>query len=161
MKIITLNVTPKPKMRMVRSDKFLIGANELRMGKARLARKRSLEAYWNYKKELEWLAKEYGFKIGTPLSIHFYLPMPESWSAKKRAEMNGKSHESTPDLDNMIKAVKDCLTEQDSAVHTYGEMKKIWAVEGRIDFLISDDYQPLKPVVIPFKKTKSKQPELF
>jgi len=58
--------------------------------------------------------------------------MPQSWSKKKRAEMRGKPHQQRPDLDNLIKAFKDALCEDDSHVHTYFEMKKIWGDVGQI-----------------------------
>lgn len=41
-------------------------------------------------------------------------------------------HLPTPDLDNLIKAFKDCLMKQDSGVWYYGMMAKIWGPEGLI-----------------------------
>ncbi|WP_318155968.1 RusA family crossover junction endodeoxyribonuclease [Citrobacter freundii] len=35
--------------------------------------------------------------------VTFMLPMPASWSKKKRAELNGKPHQAKPDFDNMMK----------------------------------------------------------
>ena len=34
----------------------------------------------------------------------FEMPMPKSWSKKKRAAMDGKPHQSVPDADNLVKA---------------------------------------------------------
>ncbi|MEO1208842.1 MAG: RusA family crossover junction endodeoxyribonuclease [Cyanobacteria bacterium J06638_20] len=39
----------------------------------------------------------------------FGMPMPKSWSGKKRERMNGTVHLSRPDTDNMIKAVVDSI----------------------------------------------------
>lgn len=36
--------------------------------------------------------------------LTFVIPMPKSWSKKKRIEMNGKPHQQRPDVDNLIKA---------------------------------------------------------
>lgn len=45
------------------------------------------------------------------LSLVFNMPIPKSWSQKKRAQaISGEiKHTSKPDLDNLIKAVKDGL----------------------------------------------------
>lgn len=45
------------------------------------------------------------------LSLVFHMPIPKSWSQKKRAQAIGGeiTHTSKPDLDNLIKAVKDGL----------------------------------------------------
>jgi Holliday junction resolvase RusA-like endonuclease len=65
--------------------------------------------------------------------------MPNSWSKKKKAEFNGKPHQQKPDLDNLIKAFKDALCEDDSYVHTYERMRKIWGEEDYI--LIHNSYK--------------------
>ncbi|MDU3478938.1 MAG: RusA family crossover junction endodeoxyribonuclease [Citrobacter sp.] len=48
--------------------------------------------------------------------VTFILPMPASWSKKKRAELNGKPHQAKPDFDNMMKALMD-------AIYEYGERR--------------------------------------
>ena len=50
------------------------------------------------------------------IEIAFYIPMPKSWSKKKKAEYDGKPHEQRPDLDNLIKAWNDCVLAEDSTV---------------------------------------------
>ena len=46
------------------------------------------------------------------LGVKAYLPIPRSWSKKKKAEAQSGilCHTSKPDLDNLIKQIKDCLT---------------------------------------------------
>lgn len=66
------------------------------------------------------------------VSLQFVLPMPKSWSKKKRAEMNGRPHKQTPDLSNMIKAIEDSLLKDDSRVWHYGLMMKTWGEKGCI-----------------------------
>lgn len=46
--------------------------------------------------------------------ITFILPMPASWSQKKRVAMNGQAHQQKPDADNMIKALMDALFADDA-----------------------------------------------
>ena len=45
------------------------------------------------------------------LSVHCRFEMPKSWSKKKRAELQGEFHDAKPDLDNVLKAIKDALTD--------------------------------------------------
>lgn len=88
--------------------------------------------YIIFKESLKFYAEENCYKVPDELSLTFVIAMPKSWSKKKRAEMNGKPHQQRPDLDNLIKAFKDALCEDDSHVHTYLEMKKIWGDVGQI-----------------------------
>lgn len=62
----------------------------------------------------------------------FVLPMPASWSERKKAQMDGAPHESKPDLDNLLKAVKDALLPDDAAVSSYGAISKEWGRVGCI-----------------------------
>lgn len=64
------------------------------------------------------------------LSVYFLMPIPESFSKKKRVAMVcGKiKHIKKPDIDNLIKFVKDCsngiLWRDDSQVVGIDSMKK-------------------------------------
>lgn len=46
-----------------------------------------------------------------------YLPIPGSWSEKKRLAAKGQAHRAKPDADNIIKAAIDALYAQDSCIH--------------------------------------------
>lgn len=61
----------------------------------------------------------------------FVMPMPKSWSKKKRLLMNGKPHQQKPDLDNMIKAVQDALCDEDKFVYDV-HATKIWGENGTL-----------------------------
>lgn len=63
--------------------------------------------------------------------ITFVLPMPESWSKKKRAELVGRPHLQKPDVDNMFKALMDAVFKDDSAVWD-ARITKIWGEKGQI-----------------------------
>tara|TARA_R110000737_G_C14489855_1_gene470036 strand:+ start:127 stop:345 length:219 start_codon:yes stop_codon:yes gene_type:complete len=39
----------------------------------------------------------------------FSFELPKSWSKKKKKQMEGQEHKQKPDLDNLIKAVKDTI----------------------------------------------------
>lgn len=64
-------------------------------------------------------------------TITFRLPMPKSWSKKKRQEMNGKPHQQKPDADNLGKAIMDAVLKEDCAVWDI-RFIKLWAVNGSI-----------------------------
>jgi Holliday junction resolvase RusA-like endonuclease len=116
---ITLDITPIPKPRMVRSDSW---------------KKRPIVlSYWAFKKELVLKANLAKLKLEPEINIVFYLPMPESWSKKKKAEMDGKPHQQVPDIDNCCKAVFDCLCDQDNFIWKVS-CEKIWSYTGKIVF---------------------------
>jgi Holliday junction resolvase RusA-like endonuclease len=117
---ITLNINPVAKPRMTRSDKW--------------KKRKATDKYWKFKKDLKILCYVASWNIQDKqdLEVTFVIPMPLSWSNVKRQKMNGQPHTSRPDLDNLIKAFKDALLDEDSQVHTYGVMKKIWGQKGQI-----------------------------
>lgn len=63
--------------------------------------------------------------------IQFTIEMPASWSQKKRNKMCGRPHQSRPDLDNMLKAVCDAASKEDSTVHAVAATK-VWGKCGMI-----------------------------
>ena len=64
-------------------------------------------------------------------TITFYMPMPRSWSKKKKREMDGQPHQQKPDWDNLAKAVCDAVYKDDSGIWDIGVVK-LWAREGAI-----------------------------
>ena len=85
--------------------------------------------YFSWCNQLRMMRPEVNW---SPLSLKFVIEMPKSWSKKKKAEMDGKPHQSKPDLDNLIKAFKDALLKDDSKVWRYGRMMKVWGKRGLI-----------------------------
>jgi len=67
--------------------------------------------------------------------IVFVLPMPQSWSGKRKAENFFSPHKSRPDKDNLEKALFDALFSEDSHIWD-GRASKVWGYEGSI--LIGD-----------------------
>nr|WP_255711949.1 RusA family crossover junction endodeoxyribonuclease [Xenorhabdus sp. PB30.3] len=63
--------------------------------------------------------------------ITFVIPMPPSWSKKKRTAMNGKPHQQKPDKDNLEKALLDAVFDDDSRVWD-GRVTKLWGEKGQI-----------------------------
>lgn len=73
------------------------------------------------------------------LSWEAMIPMPKSWSKKKRAAMYGLFHRSKPDRDNIDKAILDALFKDDSGVPS-GCISKRWGKTGSL--FITVQYEP-------------------
>lgn len=107
-------ILPCPKPRMTRADKW----------KQRPAVMR-YRAFCDHARLLKIELPEQG------AHVTFVLPMPKSWSAKKKAQMNGQPHQSKPDADNMLKALCDALHSDDSGIWDV-RITKVWGYEGQI-----------------------------
>jgi Holliday junction resolvase RusA-like endonuclease len=106
-------ITPIPKPRMTRRDKWA----------CRPAAVKYFE-FCNQVKAAGVELPEHG------AVITFYIPMPPSWSKKKRKAMNMTPHQQTPDLDNLLKALSDAVHDEDCRIWHYGEVMKLWAEAG-------------------------------
>ena len=108
-------INPVPKPRMTRADKW--------------KHRPATDRYWSFKDEVALN------KVDLPASgasVMFLMPMPKSWSKKKREEMDGKPHVQKPDLDNLLKALCDAVYGEDSCVWHFNEVSKRWACVGSI-----------------------------
>lgn len=63
--------------------------------------------------------------------IIFIIPMPKSWSQKKRDLMNGQPHQQKPDIDNLTKSLLDALFDDDSHIWDI-RTSKVWGEMGQI-----------------------------
>ena len=63
--------------------------------------------------------------------ITFILPMPESWSKKKKDRMRFKPHQQKPDKDNLEKGLLDAIFEEDCRVWD-SRVSKRWGDQGEI-----------------------------
>ena len=64
-------------------------------------------------------------------TVTFTLPMPQSWSKKKRLAMDGQPHQQKPDVDNLAKALLDAVFPDDSCVWDI-RCRKVWGNVGTI-----------------------------
>lgn len=112
--MVKYNIVPVAKPRMTQSDKW-----------------KKRPAVMRYRHFCD-LVRVSGVLLPNGSSVIFELPMPKSWSKKKRLEMNGKPHQQKPDLDNLLKALADAVHEEDCTIWHYGELIKVWAEEGSI-----------------------------
>ena len=87
-----------------------------------------MQRYFDFRAEVERLK----IKVDNGDSIKFILPMPESWSKKKKDRMDGTGHKQTPDLDNLLKALLDAIMTQDKGIYCLNKLEKVWGRAGRI-----------------------------
>lgn len=109
-------VIPVAKPRMTGRDKWLKPA------------RKPVAAYWAYKAHLRALGATYS----NGESMLYIIPMPKSWSKKKKAEMDGMPHTQTPDADNLEKAYFDAVFDEDKHIWHVGRKMKIWGYGGKI-----------------------------
>lgn len=108
-------IEPVPKPRMTQRDRW--------------AKRPAVVRYHAFCDEIRELYQQ---EVTPQLALRFYITMPQSWSKKKRLEMEGKPHQQRPDIDNLIKAFLDALCEDDSYVYAIrGE--KYWSEQGSIE----------------------------
>jgi Holliday junction resolvase RusA-like endonuclease len=118
---ISIPVEPMGAVRMTRRGKFT-NPKALR--------------YLAYKDHLQWQAKQQrkgNFFSSGPLEVFiwFTMPIPDSYSEKKKTALIGEYHIKKPDTDNLVKGVFDALNKilwQDdnqvskvTAIKVYGE----------------------------------------
>ncbi len=117
------NITPCPAPRQNRSDKWKKRPSVLR--------------YRAFRDEVR-LKKVHINPYGD--TVIFHVPMPKSWSKKKKLAMNGKPHKQKPDLDNLLKALLDAVFEEDCGIWDI-RAKKYWAFEGKIMIIRSVEHE--------------------
>lgn len=112
---ITLNIEPIGKPRMTRKDRWakrkcVVNYHQwrdnVRLSVSRHVPQRVLSGLI----EVSWIA---------------FLPIPKSWSNKKKRAMAGKPHRAKPDRDNIDKALLDALLNEDSGIAA-GTLLKYW-----------------------------------
>lgn len=117
-----LSVDPVPKPRMTRSDVW--------------KKRPACVRYWDFKDKVKAI---YPNELPATFSVVFNVPMPKSWSNKKKMEMHGKPHQQKPDVDNYLKSFMDALCEDDSYVYDV-RVRKQWSVLGNIELIVQTKY---------------------
>ena len=116
-----LNVPPCSKPRMTQRDRWAKRQCVLDFFAFRDRIKQEL-------KEKAALLIEEGPFNWDELEIIFLVPMPKSWSKKKKALMAGKPMQQRPDLDNYLKGLFDATHEEDATIWKV-TASKIWTSE--------------------------------
>ena len=129
MREIVIDITPTPAPRMTQQDRW--------------AKRPAVVRYIGFQKHLVMLCNIKGLTaLPNEMGWTFEMPIPKSWSKKKKAEMIGRPHRQKPDLDNLIKGFQDSMTygreDDDSHIDSYLPTRKIWAEIGRIIIYVND-----------------------
>ena len=90
--------------------------------------------YRRFADDLRKETSEQDFQLSERVGMQFYMPMPKSWSGKKKDRMNMHPHQQRPDIDNLIKSVMDALLAEDKKIY-YIVASKWWNYEGRIKLI--------------------------
>lgn len=107
------------------------------VGKPRMARgdtwkkRPATSRYWAFKAAIQRVAEQQNFRLADQHVIMVAYPMPKSWSAKKKSEMDGKPHRQRPDIDNILKGIYDALLQEDSVIWAVN-IVKYWGYSGKI-----------------------------
>jgi Holliday junction resolvase RusA-like endonuclease len=147
-KIIRLDITPQTHVRATQGDRLFFRIPRDKLRPAGLKRLLRLERYNQYKVDLRAEAKRKQFVVPPQgMSVHFFIPAPASWSGKKKKLYHGAFNQSTPDLDNYLKALIDSLVDEDKYICHYGELSKRWVdfPVGWIEIHLSEPSQVLIP----------------
>jgi Holliday junction resolvase RusA-like endonuclease len=108
-----------------------------------------LERYNNYKIDLLAEAKRKKFSIpASGLCVVFFVPMPKTWSKKKRKAHHGLFCQARPDIDNLAKAFIDSLVSEDKYIANISLTKRWVDVPyGWIECSIKDE--PQEVLIVP------------
>jgi Holliday junction resolvase RusA-like endonuclease len=111
----TLPLAPVPAPRQVRSDKWRPSP--------------SVQRYRAFRDRVWMLSSPWRDKIPNGgITVTFHIPMPKSWSKRRKALMDGQPHTQRPDLDNLLKALWDSLLPDDDSHIWDCRAVKRWAV---------------------------------
>lgn len=125
---ITIYLDPVPKPRMTQRDRMYTDPNHPDPAKRQ---RKGVAEYKAFKTQLQLIAKKTRLDLGGELKITFGISMPESWPKHKKEILCQNPHTQAPDIDNLVKAVLDCLCpKSDAHVHTI-LANKIWATTNR------------------------------
>lgn len=108
---------PIGKPRMTRQDKWLDPP------------RKCVSQWWAFKGAFLIVAKQAGYDPSTDairmVKVRANIAMPRSWSKVEKARQFSLPHLQKPDADNILKAVADALTDDDSGIY-HMEVTKFW-----------------------------------
>ncbi len=143
--VVRINITPKTNVRTTQGDRIYFRIPREKLREAGLKRLLRIERYNQYKIDLLASCKMKGFTLPAQgLCIRYYIPVPKSWSEKKKKLYHGSLHQSQPDIDNLVKATFDSLVCEDKFVGHIGSISKQWVNydTGWIEFEVIDPILP-------------------
>ena len=132
--VINLIPVPAPRPRVV---------TKLINGK-RISQTYNKKEYTEYKEIFLQIAKLQNKKFLTgvlKIDVLFVMPIPKSWSKKKREAIVGQPHMCKPDIDNLLKTVFDALEgtfyKNDSQIFKINA-KKVYGYEPKTIYILEE-----------------------
>lgn len=122
------DVVPMGAPRMSSSDKWKTNPHHVDPKKRQ---REVVTRYFAYKNILQLQANMMKFQLGEYLDVVFFVPIPDSFSEKKKALINGTPCKTKPDTDNYIKGICDIFKKEDGDVW-FIKAEKRWAYNGSI-----------------------------
>jgi Holliday junction resolvase RusA-like endonuclease len=107
-KVYIFDIVPMGAVRMSQSDRWKTNPDHSDINKRQ---REVVTRYFAYKNTLRKQAQLLDYVQSDVLEIVFCVPMPSSWSSKKKEQFNKK-----PDIDNYVKAFMDSLLIEDGNV---------------------------------------------
>lgn len=123
-----IDVIPIGAVRMTKSDRWKTNPNHFDVRKRQ---RPAVTRYFEFKNKVVRECNKVKYEIKNSIDVVFFIPMPDSWSLKKKEKMNGTPHKSRPDIDNIVKGFMDALKEQDGDVW-WIKAEKRYAFKGSI-----------------------------
>ena len=119
-------IKPQTQVRSTQGDAVLFRIPEDKLRPEGLKRKKRLERYNNYKRDLFDVAQDNDFLIPDGFfKLTFFVPIPKSYKKHQRIDLHLRPHQVMPDVDNFLKAFLDALKRRDQSVH-HLELQKVW-----------------------------------
>jgi len=123
-----IDVVPIGAVRMTKSDRWKTNPNHSDVKKRQ---RPAVTRYFFFKNKVVSECNKVKYEIKNSIDVVFFIPMPDSWSSKKKEKMNGMPHKSRPDIDNIVKGFMDALKDQDGDVW-WIKAEKRYAYKGSI-----------------------------
>jgi len=112
---ILLDITPAPKPRQTRADKW-----------------KKRPAVMRYRAFADEVRLRFRDSDGlNRTKITFYMPMPKSWGKLRKELTDNTPHIQRPDIDNLAKSLFDAVYKDDSHIYDV-RLVKMWAYKGAI-----------------------------
>lgn len=120
------HVKPMGKPRMSQSDKWKTDPNH---PDPKRRQRKVVTKYIDFKRSIQMQLN--GFEIPViNVWVIFHLPMPKSWTDKKKVAYRNEIHQQKPDKDNLEKALLDALMSEDKEIAD-SRITKLWCDRGR------------------------------
>ena len=127
-KFYLFDVIPMGAVRMSQSDRWKTNPDHADPKKRQ---REVVTKYFAYKNTLRGQAKQMNFEFKNHLDAVFIVPIPDSFSEKKKQRLNGTPVKTKPDIDNYVKAFMDSLKSEDGDVW-YTKAIKVYGFKGSI-----------------------------